>query len=45
MHEDPAAGNMETVSVPFLAQSMTVPASTAWMWIKEDGTTGVPLTR
>jgi pullulanase/glycogen debranching enzyme len=39
---DVAAGNVETVSIPALTHNMTVPASTALMWIQEDGTTGVP---
>jgi len=39
---DAASGNMETVSVPALTMNMTVPASTALMWVREDGVTGVP---
>jgi 1,4-alpha-glucan branching enzyme len=39
---DAASGNMETVSIPSLAQNITVPASTALMWVREDGVTGVP---
>jgi hypothetical protein len=39
---DAASGNMETVSVPSLTMNMTVPASTALMWVREDGVTGVP---
>lgn len=39
---DPAAGNLATVSVPTLTVPMTIPASTALMWIREDGVTGVP---
>ena len=39
---DAASGNMETVSVPSLTLNMTVPASTALMWVREDGVTGVP---
>ena len=39
---DAAAGNMRTVDVPAPTQTMTVPASTAYIWFKEDGVTGVP---
>ena len=39
---DALAGNMETVSIPVLAPTMTIPASSALMWFREDGVTGVP---
>ena len=39
---DALAGNLETVSVPGAVLTLTVPASSALMWFKEDGVTGVP---
>ncbi|MEN8008103.1 MAG: alpha-amylase family glycosyl hydrolase [Candidatus Krumholzibacteriota bacterium] len=39
---DALAGNMETVSVPGPTRTMIIPASSALMWFKEDGVTGVP---
>jgi pullulanase/glycogen debranching enzyme len=39
---DAAASNIETVSIPSTAITMTIPASTALMWVKEDGAAGVP---
>lgn len=39
---DAAAGNLETVILPSNLVTMTIPASTALMWVRDDGTTGVP---
>ena len=40
---DPVAGNLEPFFVPTTGQVVTVPAGTALVWYREDGTTGVPL--
>jgi 1,4-alpha-glucan branching enzyme len=40
---DLAAGYLESVDVPGTAVDMTVPASTALVWVREGGTVGVPL--
>ncbi len=39
---DALAGNMEAVWIPALTENMTIPASSALMWFKEDGITAVP---
>ena len=39
---DAAAGNLATVDIATTSEFMTVPASTAYLWVREDGVTGVP---
>jgi 1,4-alpha-glucan branching enzyme len=40
---DPLAGSAETLEMPSSQEMVTVPAGQAFVWLKNDGTSGVPL--